>query len=144
MTTSNLSRPYLLSVVCASLLAFSACVEVAPDRGVVYGSPDRAERTGIREVLVTAQVLDEQGRALPQVSVSAETRRGLDSGISNTKGELLLHCEVAGFERVDFFFERNGRIASYSIESMPQGLDSFRAVFKFTSENSVQLVSTEY
>lgn len=141
INTSSVSFTFLLS---ALLLTFSACVEVAPDRGVVYGSPDRAERTGVREVLVTAQILDQTGRPLPDVSVSAETKRGIDSGITNSRGELLLQCDVAGYERVDFFFEHKGSIRSYSLESMPQGLDAFKAVFKFTKRDGVQLISTEH
>ncbi len=137
----------LLIPRCAIFLACLAtfgCVEVAPDRGVVYGSPDRAQRTGIREVLVTVQVVDKNKRALPNINVTAETQRGKDSGTTNSKGEALLHTEVAQFERVDFFFESGGSTSSYTVESMPKGLDSFRAVFQMTAHDGIQLVSTEY
>lgn len=135
-------RSLLRIILCCSF-AFVACIEVASDRGVVYDSPDRVERTGTRELLVTAQVLNQHGHAIPGVTIAAETVRGKDSGITNSSGKALLHVELAHEERVDFFFSGAAK-GSVTVETLPAGLDALSIIFSMDRSGKLRVSQTEY
>jgi hypothetical protein len=140
----NFRQSLVFFLICCTLLTGVSCVEVAPYRGVVYDSPDRIGRTGIREVLFEIQLLGTKGVPLSNVTVVAETKRGTDTSVTNSAGKAILHIESAQYERVEFFFSTREGSWSDTLENVPPGIDSFKAVFVLNKENRIKLKSLEY
>ncbi|MCB0325630.1 MAG: hypothetical protein KDD69_18740 [Bdellovibrionales bacterium] len=136
---------FLQLVLLVSLLwGMGGCVETAHDRGVIYKSPDRIERTGIQSTRITVKLIDERGMTVPSVDVSAATERSKDSDITNSSGQAVVNVEVAEGESVDFYFRGPNLEWTESLVSVPPGVETLKAIFKVRQNRTITLVALEF
>ncbi len=145
--TFLISRALLLSFILCTL---QACHNDTPPPGLTYGSPERIERVGMRDVLLKVSLIDTAGQAVGAVSVFAEAPKGTDTDTTNIDGKAVIKMGLREDDSVEFHFrsvepsEQHNIDWTTTVNDLPKEETEIRLIFKADTGGKVQLMALEY
>lgn len=137
--------PFSALCLALSMSTVLGCNQKAPI-GLTFGSPDRTERVGTHDIRIEVLLEGDDGKTIPNVTVTAVTSMSKDHDTTNSSGRAFVNVVVTDNDSIDFHFvnERGKVEANKILFDFPRENPRLTLLFKIDKGGSVRLAEVAY
>jgi hypothetical protein len=141
------SSLFLIGLLCLSL---QACHNNTPPPGLTYGSPERLDRVGMRDVLLNISLVSHTGQAIGNVGIFAEAPKETDRDTTNIDGKAVINIGLREDDSIEFHFRSAEPSATQNIDwtttvnGLPKEESQLKLIFTADKLGKISLTALEY